>query len=49
MSGLMLPLDIFVRAIGVDRSVPLAVFLGPGTSSDSAGTVQLLRASAYLQ
>lgn len=35
MSDLILPLDAFVRAIGVDRQAPHAVFLGAGASISS--------------
>lgn len=35
MSDLTLPLDAFVRAIGVDRQTPHAVFLGAGASISS--------------
>ena len=35
MSELTLPLDAFVRAIGVDRQAPHAVFLGAGASISS--------------
>ncbi|OAI47803.1 hypothetical protein AYO44_08900 [Planctomycetaceae bacterium SCGC AG-212-F19] len=35
MSDLLLPLDAFVRAVGVDRSAPQAIFLGAGASISS--------------
>jgi hypothetical protein len=35
MDGFILPLDAFVRAVGVDREVPHAVLLGAGTSISS--------------
>lgn len=36
MNDLLLPLDAFVRAVGVDRDVPHAVLLGAGASVSSA-------------